>query len=180
MSVNKAIIIGNLGADPEVRHTQSGTAVANLSIATNEKWTDKSGTKQEKTEWHRVVVFGKTAENCQKYLSKGRQVYVEGRIQTNEWTDNDGNTKYTTEIVAQNVTFLSGGNSNGGGGGNSAPSQHQQRPQANNQQQGGGYQQGQQQGGGYQQNNQQGQQQRPPQNNQQQGQQSFNDDDIPF
>jgi single-strand DNA-binding protein len=116
MSVNKAIIIGNLGADPEVRYTQSGTAVANLRIATNERWTDKSGAKQERTEWHRVVVFGNTAENCQKYLSKGRQVYVEGRIQTNEWTDNDGNTKYTTEIVAQNVTFLSGGGGGGGGG----------------------------------------------------------------
>jgi single-strand DNA-binding protein len=136
MSVNKAIIIGNLGADPEVRYTQSGTAVANLSIATNERWTDKSGAKQEKTEWHRVVVFGNTAENCQKYLSKGRQVYVEGRIQTNEWTDKDGNTKYTTEIVAQNVTFLSGGSggggggfSGGGGGGGGQGPSNQSRPQ---------------------------------------------------
>lgn len=116
MSVNKAIIIGNLGADPEVRYTQSGTPVANLRIATNERWTDKSGQSQERTEWHRVVVFGNTAENCAKYLSKGRQVYVEGRIQTNEWQDNDGNKRYTTEIVAQNVTFLSGGNGGGGGG----------------------------------------------------------------
>ncbi|MFP4597838.1 MAG: single-stranded DNA-binding protein [Persicimonas sp.] len=117
MSVNKAIIIGNLGSDPEVRYTQSGTAVANLSIATNERWTDKSGQKQERTEWHRVVVFGKTAENCQKYLSKGRQVYVEGRLQTDEWEDRDGNKRKTTEIVANNVTFLSGGNGGGGGGG---------------------------------------------------------------
>ena len=116
MSVNKAIIVGNLGADPEVRYTQSGTPVANMRIATNERWTDKSGEKQERTEWHRVVVFGKTAENCQKYLSKGRQVYVEGRIQTNEWQDNDGNKRYTTEIVANDVTFLSGGNGGGGGG----------------------------------------------------------------
>ncbi|MFW5966485.1 MAG: single-stranded DNA-binding protein, partial [Persicimonas sp.] len=76
MSVNKAIIVGNLGADPEVRYTQSGTPVANMRIATNERWTDKSGERQERTEWHRVVVFGKTAENCEKYLSKGRQVYV--------------------------------------------------------------------------------------------------------
>ncbi len=115
MSVNKAIIIGNLGSDPEVRYTQSGTAVANLSIATNERWTDKNGERQERTEWHRVVVFGKTAENCQKYLSKGRQVYVEGRLQTDEWEDRDGNKRKTTEIVAQNVTFLSGGNGGGGG-----------------------------------------------------------------
>jgi single-strand DNA-binding protein len=133
MSVNKAIIIGNLGADPEVRYTQSGTAVANLSIATNERWTDKSGEKQEKTEWHRVVVFGKTAENCEKYLGKGRQVYVEGRIQTNEWTDKDGNTKYTTEIVARDVTFLSGGNGGGGGGfsggGGGGGGKDQSRPQ---------------------------------------------------
>lgn len=116
MSVNKAIIIGNLGADPEVRYTQSGTAVGNLRIATNERWTDKSGQTQERTEWHRVVVFGKTAENCSKYLSKGRQVYVEGRLQTNEWQDKEGNKRYTTEIVANNVTFLSGGNGGGGGG----------------------------------------------------------------
>ncbi len=132
MSVNKAIIIGNLGADPEVRYTQSGTPVANLSIATNESWTDKSGQRQERTEWHRVVVFGNTAENCAKYLSKGRQVYVEGRIQTNKWQDNDGNDRYTTEIVAQNVTFLSGGNGGGGGysgGGGGGGNFNQSRPQ---------------------------------------------------
>src|SRR5690606_3389198 len=114
--------------------TQSGTAVGNLRIATNEKWTDKSGQRQERTEWHRVVVFGKTAENCSKYLKKGRQIYVEGRIQTNEWQDKDGNKRYTTEIVATNVTFLSGGNGGSdfagaddgySGGG----SQEQERPQ---------------------------------------------------
>lgn len=118
MSLNKAMVIGNLGADPEVRYTQSGTAVANLSIATNETWKDKSGEKQERTEWHKVVVFGRTAENVGKYLKKGRQVYIEGRIQTKDWEDRDGNKRYTTEIVAQNVTFLSGGND---GGGYSAP-----------------------------------------------------------
>lgn len=128
MSVNKAIIIGNLGADPEVRFTQSGTAVGNLRIATNERWTDKNGQSQERTEWHRVVVFGKTAENCQKYLSKGRQVYVEGRLQTNEWQDKDGNKRYTTEIVASNITFLSGG-SGGGGGGGDYPRMDDDRPQ---------------------------------------------------
>jgi single-strand DNA-binding protein len=117
MSVNKAIIVGNLGADPEVRYTKSGTALANMRIATNERWKDKSGQQQERTEWHRVTVFGNQAENCGKYLAKGRQVYVEGRIQTKKWEDNDGNTRYTTEIVAQSVQFLSGGDSDFGGGG---------------------------------------------------------------
>jgi single-strand DNA-binding protein len=124
MSVNKAIIVGNLGKDPEVNYTQSGKAVCNLSVATNEKWKDKSGQKQERTEWHRVVVFGNQAENCGKYLAKGRQVYVEGRIQTKKWEDNDGNTKYTTEIVAQSVQFLSGGESEFGGGGRREVSNH--------------------------------------------------------
>ena len=117
MSLNKAMIIGNLGVDPEIRYTQSGTPVANLRIATNEVWTDKNSQRQERTEWHRVVVFGRTAENCGKYLTKGRQVFVEGRIQTKEWEDRDGNKRYTTEIVASNITFLSGGSGGGGGGG---------------------------------------------------------------
>lgn len=117
MGVNKAIIIGNLGADPELRYTQSGQAVANLRIATNERWTDKDGKPQEKTEWHKVVVWGRQAENCEKYLSKGRQVYVEGRLQTSEWEDKDGNKRWTTEIVAQSVQFLQGGSGGGGGGG---------------------------------------------------------------
>lgn len=122
MSLNKAMIIGNLGADPEIRYTQSGTPVANLRIATNETWMDKNNQRQERTEWHRVVVFGRTAENAGKYLSKGRQVFVEGRIQTKEWDDRDGNKRYTTEIVAQNVTFLSGGSGGGGGGSYDGPS----------------------------------------------------------
>ena len=113
MSLNKAMVIGNLGADPEVRYTQSGAAVANFNIATNETWMDKAGVKQERTEWHRVVVFGKQAENCGKYLSKGRQVFVEGRLQTRDWEDRDGNKRSTTEIVAQTVQFLSGGTSPG-------------------------------------------------------------------
>lgn len=116
MSVNKAIIIGNLGQDPDLRYTQGGTAVANLSVATNEKWKDSNGQMQERTEWHRVVVFGATAENCSKYLSKGRQVYVEGRIQTKKYTDKQGVEKYSTEIIAQNVTFLKGGDNSSGGG----------------------------------------------------------------
>ena len=109
MSVNKAILIGNLGSDPEVRYTASGTPVASFSIATNEKWTDKSsGEKKEKVEWHRIVAWGRLGEICGEYLSKGRQVYIEGRIQTRSWDDRDGNKRYTTEIVAQSMTMLGG------------------------------------------------------------------------
>ncbi len=115
--VNRVILIGNLGADPEVRFTPSGQAVANFRIATNESWTDKSGQKQERTEWHRIVVWGKTAELCGEYLKKGRQCFVEGRLQTREWTDKEGKKNYTTEVVAQNVQFLGGGAGGGGGGG---------------------------------------------------------------
>lgn len=108
-SVNKVIIIGNLGADPEKRVTGTGQTVATLNVATNEKWTDKAGQKQERTEWHRVVVWGQQADNCAQYLSKGRQVYVEGRLQTRQWDDKEGNKRYTTEVVAQRVQFLGGG-----------------------------------------------------------------------
>lgn len=109
MAVNIAIVAGNLGRDPEVRFTQSGRAVANLSVATSEVWTDQEGNRQERTEWHRVVVFGKSAESCGQYLAKGRQVCVQGRIQTRKWTDQNGQDRYTTEIVAQRVDFLGGG-----------------------------------------------------------------------
>lgn len=113
MSVNKVILVGRLGQNPEVRYTPSGAAVANFSIATNESWMDKSGQKQERTEWHRVVVWGKLAELCAQYLTKGRQAYVEGRLQTRQWQDKDGQTKYTTEVQAQTVQFL-GGNAGAG------------------------------------------------------------------
>ncbi|PLX43279.1 MAG: single-stranded DNA-binding protein [Deltaproteobacteria bacterium] len=114
--VNKVILIGNLGKDPEVRYTQSGTAVANFSLATTER--QKRGDEWgDHTEWHNIVVFGKTAENCQQYLSKGSQIFIEGRIQTRKWQDRDGNDRYTTEIVANNVQFLSGGRQGGSGGG---------------------------------------------------------------
>ncbi len=116
MSVNKVILVGNLGSDPELRYTQGGQAVANFNIATNERWTDKGGETQERTEWHKIVVWGRQAENCEKYLSKGRQVYIEGRLQTRDWEDRDGNKRYTTEIVAQNVQFLSGGGPSAGAG----------------------------------------------------------------
>lgn len=107
--VNKAIIIGNLGKDPEVRFTQGGQACAKFSVATSEKWTDKKGEKHEATEWHNIVVWGKQAETCGEYLSKGRQVYVEGRIATREYDDKDGNKRRVTEIIARDVRFLGGG-----------------------------------------------------------------------
>lgn len=109
MSVNKVILVGRLGQNPEVRYTPSGSAVANFSVATNEVWNDKSGQKQERTEWHRIVVWGKQAEHCGQYLSKGRQVYIEGRLQTRQWQDKEGQTKYTTEVNAQIVHFLGSG-----------------------------------------------------------------------
>ena len=131
--INKAIILGNVGNDPEIRHTQDGKAIANLSIATSEVWKDQQGQKQEKTEWHRVSAFGKLAEIIGQYVTKGSKVYIEGKIQTRKWQDQSGNDRYTTEIVASELQMLDS------------------RPQA---QQQGNYQQAQQ--GGYQ------QQQRPP------------------
>ena len=111
MSVNKVILVGRLGQNPEIRYTPSGAAVANFSVATNEVWNDKSGQKQERTEWHKIVVWGKIAEVCGKYLTKGKQVYLEGRLQTRQWQDKDSQTRYTTEVIAQSVQFL--GNSSG-------------------------------------------------------------------
>lgn len=105
--VNKVILVGNLGGDPEVRFTQGGGAVANFRMATSEQWTDKGGQKKERTEWHRVVVWGKLAELCGEYLKKGAQAYVEGKIQTREW-EKEGVKQFTTEVVAQSVTFLGG------------------------------------------------------------------------
>lgn len=118
-SINKVILIGNLGNDPEVRFTPSGSAVANFNIATNESWKDKNGQDQDRTEWHKIVVWGKQAENCGEYLSKGRPVYIEGKLQTREWNDKDGNKRYTTEVVAQTVQFLGGRPGEGGGTGKS-------------------------------------------------------------
>lgn len=112
-SLNKAMIIGRLGQDPDVRYTQSNTAVANLSVATSERYKDKSGEWKENTEWHRVVAWGRLAEICQEYLKKGSQVYIEGPIQTRSWEDKDGQTKYTTEIKALTMTML---DSKGSGG----------------------------------------------------------------
>ncbi len=127
-SLNKVMLIGNLGADPEMRYTQNNQSVCNFRMATTDVWNDKSGQKQERTEWHRIVVWGRQAEACVNYLKKGRPVYVEGRIQTREWDDKEGVKRYTTEIVAERVQFLGsprgedGGSSydrgaGGGGGG---------------------------------------------------------------
>ncbi len=141
--VNKAIIVGNLGRDPELRYTQGGSPVCQLSVATTRAYTNKNNDRVEETEWHRIVVWGKSAEHCNNYLSKGRQVYVEGRIQTRSYEDKEGIKRYSTEIVADTVQFLGGrgggegapggassgggyggggGGSYGGGGGGGAPS----------------------------------------------------------
>ena len=115
-SVNKVILVGNLGADPELKYTPSNRPLCNLRIATTEVYKDKSGQRQEKTEWHRVTVWGDTAENCNKYLAKGRSVYVEGRLQTRSY-DKDGQKHYATDVVADRVVFLGSGSGAGGGGG---------------------------------------------------------------
>lgn len=107
--VNKAIVVGHLGGDVDLRYTPGGKAVANFSVATSESWAGDDGQRQERTEWHRIVVWGKLAELCAEHLRKGRQAYVEGRIQTREWKDKDGSKRYTTEIIANQVVFLGGG-----------------------------------------------------------------------
>ncbi len=129
--INKAIIVGRLGRDPEVRYTTDGRAISNFSIATSDEWKDKdTGEKKERTEWHRIVAFGKLGEICGEYLSKGRQIYIEGRIQTREWEDKEGNKRYTTEIVASQMLML--GTKDSGGSTNalaeSKSSDHQETP----------------------------------------------------
>jgi single-strand DNA-binding protein len=114
-SLNKVQLIGYLGRDAELRYTAGGTPVATLNLATTETWRDKGGQRQEKTEWHRIVVWGKIAESLSEYLTKGKQIYLEGSLQTRKWDDKDGNTRYTTEIKSQRIVLLGGG---GGGGGN--------------------------------------------------------------
>jgi single-strand DNA-binding protein len=125
-SVNKVILVGNLGRDAELRYTPGGAAVATLNMATTEVWNDKGGQRQEKTEWHRVVLWGKTAESLNEYLTKGKQIYVEGRLQTRQWDDKDGNKRYTTEIRGDRIVLLGGGGGGGargaGGGGASRSS----------------------------------------------------------
>lgn len=133
-SLNRCAFIGNLGSDPEVHHTASGDAVANFNIACNETWKDRDGNQQERTEWVRIVAWRKLGETCGQYLSKGRQVYVEGKLQTRKWQDQDGNDRYTTEIHADKVVFLGGqtgnqdgyGSSSNGGGGRGSAGRGQQ------------------------------------------------------
>jgi single-strand DNA-binding protein len=135
-SVNKVILIGNLGKDPEIRYTQGGEPIANFSLATSENWTDRGGQKQERTEWHRVEVFGKTAQVVRDYCSKGKQVYLEGSIRYDEWTDKDGNKRYMTKIRVSGPNsrlVLLGSRGDGGsrgGGGGMGPSDHEPGPPA--------------------------------------------------
>ena len=130
--VNKVILVGNLGNDPEVRYSNNGAAIANISIATTDSWKDKTtGEKQEKTEWHRVVMFNRLGEIAGEYLKKGSQVYIEGRLQTRKWQDQSGQDRYTTEIVANEMQMLGGrGDNAGGGGAYQAPSQSAQQQNA--------------------------------------------------
>jgi single-strand DNA-binding protein len=111
--VNKVILLGNLGQDPELRSTSGGQSVATLRVATSEKYKDKEGTLQERTEWHTVTVWGRDADNVAKYCKKGKQLYIEGRLQTRKWQDKQGNDRYTTEVVAESIKFLSGGDGGG-------------------------------------------------------------------
>jgi len=129
-TVNKVIIVGNLGRDAEVRYTPGGSAVSTISLATTDVWNDKtSGERQERTEWHRVVLWGKQAETLNDYLKKGRQIYAEGKLQTRKWQDRDGHDRYTTEIRADRIVLLGGrGDGGGGGGGGDYGSRPSQAP----------------------------------------------------
>ncbi|WP_201315589.1 single-stranded DNA-binding protein [Dyella sp. EPa41] len=174
--INKVIIVGNLGADPETRYTGGGSAITSLRIATSETWTDKqSGEKQERTEWHRVKLFGRLAEIAGEYLKKGRQVYIEGSLRTDKYTDKDGIERYSTDIIANEMQMLGGGSEGGAGGGGGGFQRSQGGGGGGGQRQGGGgnYGGGQSRGG-----NDYGNQRQsapaPAQNN------SFDDDDIPF
>ncbi len=139
--VNKVIILGNLGADPELRYTPSGTAVCNFRIATNESYKDREGNMVDKTEWHSIVAWDRLAEICGEYLKKGRQVYIEGSLQTRQWEDQDGNTRYSTEVKAREMQML-GGREEGGGGGSYERNEYDQSPRQQPARSGGG-------GGGY-------------------------------
>ena len=136
MSVNKVILVGNLGKDPELRYTASGTAVANFSLATTEKYKDRDGNSQEKTEWHNIVVWRQLAEICGKYLTKGKQIYIEGKIQTRSYDDRDGNKRYITEIVVDQMQMLGrAGEDNSGGGGGGGYQRREPAPGAPDRQQ---------------------------------------------
>ena len=170
--INKVILVGNLGADPETRYTGSGTAITSLRIATSESWMDKqSGERQERTEWHRVKLFGKLAEIAGEYLKKGRQVYIEGSLRTDKYTDKDGIERFSTDIVANEMQMLGGGGEAGGGGGGG----NYQRGQGGGARSGGGNPGGATRGNDYANTNAPARQQAPaPADN------GFDDDDIPF
>lgn len=168
--INKVIIVGNLGADPETRYTTSGSAITNIRVATSENWKDKqTGENQERTEWHRIVLFGRLGEIAGEYLKKGRQVYIEGSLRTNKYTDKDGIERYTTDIVANEMQMLGGGSGGGEGGGGGGYNRDRGERSG-----GGG-------GGGYERGAPRGPQSAPsrasapPARND-----SFDDDDIPF
>jgi single-strand DNA-binding protein len=185
--VNKVIIVGNLGNDPEIRYMPNGNAVANLSIATSESWKDQQGAQQERTEWHKVTMYRRLAEVAGEYLKKGSQIFVEGKLQTRKWQDQQGNDRYTTEIIADFMQMMgggSGGGGNQGGGQNAQGGDYQQRPaqqsgggqdsydQSNDQQNSGGQ-------GGYKQNPHKPQQ--APQQAPKMSEPDIDfDDDIPF
>ncbi|HET6433348.1 single-stranded DNA-binding protein [Dyella sp.] len=175
--INKVILVGNLGADPEVRYTSSGTAITSLSVATSESWTDKqSGEKQERTEWHRVKLFGRLAEIAGEYLKKGRQVYIEGSLRTDKYTDKAGVEKYSTDIVANEMQMLGGGSEGGGMGGGGGGGFQQRSQGGGGRQGGGGGGGGNRSGGDYNRGGNDMPRQAPaPADNG-----SFDDDDIPF
>lgn len=174
--INKVIVVGNLGNDPEVRYMPNGNAVANLSIATSESWKDQQGQQQERTEWHRVTMYRRLAEVAGEYLKKGSQVFVEGKLQTRKWQDQQGNDRYTTEIIADNMQMLGGRNEGGQQGGQQGGYNQSRQPAQQNQ---GGYNQApaQQNQGGYQQQPAQAQPQQAPKMSEPDI--DF-DDDIPF
>lgn len=188
--VNKVILVGNLGNDPEVRYMPNGNAVANLSLATSESWKDQQGQVQERTEWHRLTMYRRLAEIAGEYLKKGSQIYVEGKLQTRKWQDQQGQDRYTTEIIVDQMQMLGGRGGEGGGGNGGYQRQQNNQGGGYNQNQGGYQQQGgQQQGGqgGYNQNQGGGYNQAPQGGNQSQpktppmAEPDFDfDDDIPF
>jgi len=168
--VNKVILVGNLGADPEMRHTGGGTAICSFNLATTESWTDKqSGEKQERTEWHRVKIFGRLAEIAGEYLKKGRQVYIEGSLRTDKYTDKQGIERYSTDIIASDMQMLGGPGGEGSAGGG----YQRERPQGGQRQGGGSYGGGQSRGGDYGNAPRQSPAPGPADN-------GFADDDIPF
>lgn len=132
--VNKVILIGNLGQDPEIRYMQNGKAVANLSIATSESWNDQQGQKQERTEWHRLTAYDKLAEIIGEYVKKGSKIYVEGKLQTRKWQDQQGQDKYTTEVIINQMQMLDGKKDGGSGGGQQQAQPQQRQPQQQYQQ----------------------------------------------